>query len=519
MFRPYSQDQMFLLPPSLKDFVDEGHPAHVINDLVDKLDLTILEKRYGVMGQPAHVPRLMLKVILYGYSVGLFSSRKWMQACQENLAFKFLAGMEQPSYRTFIEFLQRHQEDLPVVFYETVKLARALGLVRFANIALDGTKIKANTSKHKAMSYGRIQEEEKKLKEEIAALLKKTEETDKEEDRIHGTESDGYHVQDELARREERLKKIEEAKAALEAREKKDHPGEPIDAKKQISFADTEARCFSKKSDGTAYVYNPQAAVDMDSQIIVENHIEDSVTDTAAAKPTLENLEKGVGESPDRLVADSAYGNVNTVEACQAREVTPVCATAREDDSSPMEERGSKGLNAFSYDFPTNTFRCPHGVAFGFDHWRDDGRYAIYRNLGSTVCSCGGAALTGGGQTLRVRKSHLAQRELQHIMETHQDLYRRRKCTIEPVFGQIKRGMGFRQFLRRGLKNVGGEWHMVCAAFNLKKIAVRMRIKKPSGVAAALNNFFSHGITTCTHLFKLLVALINVQVVPTVRHV
>ena len=514
MFRFYSQDQMFLLPPSLKDFVDEGHPAQVVNDLVEKLDLSVLEKRYGDMGQPAHVPRMMLKVILYGYSVGLFSSRKWMQACQENLAFKFLAGMEQPSYRTFIEFLQRHQDDLPAVFYETVKLARALGLVRFANIALDGTKIKANTSKHKAMSYGRMLEEEKKLKEEIAALLKKTQETDLEEDRVYGADNDGYHVKDELARRSERLKKIEEAKAALEAREKKDHPGEPIDSKKQISFADTEARCFSKKSDGTAYVYNPQAAVDMDSQIIVENHIEDSVTDTAAAKPTLENLDKGVGESPDRLVADAAYGNVNTVEACHAHEVTPVCAITRENDSSSVEERGSKGLNAFSYDLPTNTFLCPHGIGFEFDHRTDDGRYAVYRNVGNTVCSCGGAALTGGGQTLRVRKSHLAQRELQHIMETHRDLYRRRKCTVEPVFGQIKQGMGFRQFLRRGLKNAGSEWHMVCAAFNLKKIGVLLRAKRLGEITATLTHTFSRGMTHGVHLFKLLIALNNVQLAP-----
>jgi transposase len=514
MFRSYNQNQMFLLPPSLKDFVDEGHPAHVINDLVDKLELSVLEKRYGNMGQPAHEPRMMLKVILYGYSVGLFSSRKWMQACQENLAFKFLAGMEQPSYRTFIEFFQRHRDDLPAVFYETVKLARALGLVRFANIALDGTKIKANTSKHKAMSYGRMKEEEKKLKEEIAALLKKTQETDHEEDGMYGADNDGYHVNNELARREERLKKIEEAKAALEDREKKDHPGEPIDPKKQISFADTEARCFSKKSDGTEYVYNAQASVDMDSQIIVENHIEDSVTDTAAVKPALENMKEGIGENPDHLVADSAYGNVNTVEACRTHEVTPVCATTREDDLLHEKERGSKGLNAFSYDATTNILRCPHDIGFRFDHWTDDGRYAVYKNLGDGICTCGGVALTGGGQTLRVRRSHLAQRELQHLMGIHRDLYRRRKCTVEPVFGQIKRGIGFRQFLRRGLRNAGGEWHMVCTAFNLKKIGTLLRVKRLNGLTATLTSAFTRGNAHCDHLFKLLTNLINVQVSP-----
>ena len=525
MFRSYSQNQMFLLPPSLNDFIDERHPVHLINELVDKLDLSPLQQRYGGMGQPAYPPRMMLKVILYGYTVGLLSSRKWMQACEENLAFKFLAGMEQPSYRTFIEFLQRHREDLPGVFYETVKLAREMGLVHFANIALDGSKIKANTSKHKAMSYGRMMEEEKRLKEEISALLKKTEETNVAEDQIYGADNDGYHLQKELALREGRLKKIEAAKAALEDREKKDHPDQAIDPKKQISFADTGARCFAKKSDGTAYVYNAQAAVDMESQIIVENHIEDTVSDAGAVQPALENMERGVGENPERLVADAAYGNSHTVEACAAHGVTPVCATSRDEKVSSDVKTELQELNTFVHEAQANTFQCSHGNTFGFDHWTDDGRYAIYRNCGNTICACGGAALTGGGRTLRVRKSHLAQRKLQRIMESQRELYRRRKCTIEPVFGQIKSGMGFRQFLRRGLQNVGSEWNIVCAAFNLKKIAALIVHEisiKPTPIGAqrileareALSFHFSLGIIRYVHWFRLLIDRFNFDIAP-----
>jgi transposase len=505
---------MFLLPPSLDDFIDEGHPVHLINDLVEQLDLSGLEKRYGAMGQPAYAPRMIVKVILYGYSVGLLSSRKWMQACQENLAFKFLAGMEQPSYKTFIEFLQRHREDLPVLFYETVKLARAMGVVHFGNIALDGTKIKANSSKHKAMSYGRMIEEEKRLKEEIKVLLEKTEQTNVAEDQIYGADNDGYHLQKELSLREERLKKIEVAKLALEEREKKDHPDQNIDPKKQISFADPQARPFAKKSEGAAYVYNAQAAVDMESQIIVENHIEDSVSDAGAVQATLENMAGGVGEKPEHLVADAGYGNSKTVEACSAHGVTPVCATSRDEGSGSDRGVDSQGLNSFVHDDCANTFECSHGSIFGFDHWTEDGRYAVYRNCGDKICSCGGAALTAGGRTLRVRKSHLAQRKLQRIMESQRQLYQQRKSTIEPVFGQIKSVMGFRQFLRRGLQNVGAEWNIVCAAFNLKKIATLIAQGfniKPTPIATqqileqrqAMDYPFSVGIIRYVHLFKL----------------
>lgn len=287
-----------MLPPSLKDFIDESHPAQMINDLVEKMNLTSLEKRYGNMGQPAHHPRMMIKIILYGFTVGVFSSRKFQRACRENLAFKYLAGMQTPAFKTFIEFRRRHSEDMKDVFVQTVKLARETGLAHLGAVALDGCKKEANTSKHKAMSYGRMQEEENRLKSEIEKLLKTAEETDTLEDGEHGADNDGYSLPEELARREKRLKKIEEARAALEEREKKDHPEKPVEPKKQISFADKEARCFSKKSDGTRYIYNSQAAVDMESQIILENHIEDSVSDAKAAEETLENIKKDLERNP-----------------------------------------------------------------------------------------------------------------------------------------------------------------------------------------------------------------------------
>src|SRR5665811_1028430 len=339
---------------------------------------------------------------------------------------------------------------------------------RLGAVALDGTKVDANTSKHKAMSHGRMREEEKRLKAGIEALLDQAKADDEQEDQEYGPDADGYRVSDELARREQRLKKIKEAKAALEQREREDHPGAPIDPKKQVSFADHDARCFTKQGDGTRYVYNAQAAVDMDSQIIVANHIEDSVSDAHAAGPALAGMEQYLGALPGELVTDAGYGNKDTLERCQERGVTPVSATAREG----KQEQESK-LDRFSYDGGLDRFACPHGHQFVFvrEHATDGTR--TYRTSGPVPCTCGHYEPADGREVIRVGPGHLAKRALRRIMGEpgRRELYRRRKCTVEPSFGQIKAGMGFRRFFYRGLRDVRSEWNLVCAAFNLRKLA------------------------------------------------
>jgi hypothetical protein len=317
-------------------------------------------------------------------------------------------------------------------------------------------------------------EEEKRLQGEIQRLLETAEATDQQEDQEYGAEADGYQVGQELARRQQRLKKIQEAKAALEARERQEHPGETIDPKKQISFADPDARCFAKPGDGTRYVYNAQAAVDMDSQIIVANHIEDSVSDAHAAAPILERMEQEQGQAPEVLVADAGYGNQDTLDSCQQRGVTPVCATTREGKED--RESGSK-LDRFGYEYDQDRFVCPHGHIFQFAHDNPTSGERTYKSGGPVTCACGHYQSVAGRAVIRVGQSHLAKRELQRIMDEpgHRELYRRRKCTAEPPFGQIKAGMGFRRFLYRGRQKVGSEWNLVCAAFNVRKMGTLLR--------------------------------------------
>ena len=268
------------------------------------------------------------------------------------------------------------------------------------------------------------------------------------------------------------LRKIKKAKVALEEREQ---AREPIDPKKQISFADHDARCFTKQGEGTRYVYNAQVAVDMDSQVIVANHIEDSVSDSHAAEPVLEHMEQNLG-LPSKLVVDAGYGNKDTLDSCQERGVTPVCATRREG----KEDKDSGRLDRFSYDWDQGSFACPHGHVFVFAHEHPTDGTRTYKSLEPVPCTCGHYETVEGREVIRVGQSHLAKRELKRIMDEpgHSELYRRRKCTVEPAFGQIKAGMGFRRFYCRGLQNVRSEWNLVCAAFNLRKIAVLLRIPR-----------------------------------------
>lgn len=495
MFRPYQQKQIFLYPPRLENLIEAGHPAHMIDDLIEALDLRIIEKRYGTMGQPAYHPSLILKIILYGYTVGMFSSRKLARACQENLAFQYLSGLEKPSFKTFIEFRNRHQEDLREVFVQTVKLAKKLGMAKLGQVALDGSKITANTSKHKAMSYGRMKEEEKRLQAEIESLLRQGEETDEREDQEFGADEDGYSLKGELARRESRLEKIRQAKAELEEREKRENPEQTIEDKKQISFADKEARCFAKKGDGTRYVYNGQVAVDMETQIIVENHIEDSVSDAGATEKMLENMKQEIGEKPEKLVMDSGYANTETWQSCSSHQVEPICPPGREQAG---KEKDDAVMEQLTYDAKRDEFCCSHGTIFVLDHWNEKHTRANYRSRGIANCGCGHEKRKNYS-VLYVYAAHLVKRAFQRIYEQSENraVYRKRKTTVEPVFGQIKLGMGFQRFLYRGKRKVANEWNVVCAAFNLKKMIAwrKAKDKKRAGVGsgkAQQGSFYDH---------------------------
>jgi transposase len=421
IFRPYEPDQMLLMPPSLSDWVPEGHLARFVGDLVDELDLSAIEESYGEeRGYPPYHPRMMVKVLLYAYCTGTFSSRRIAAKVIDSVAFRFLAAGNEPDFRTVSDFRRRHGEALSRLFEQVLRMCRKAGLVKLGRVAVDGTKIKANASKHKAMSYGRMKEKETSLKEEVRDLLRRAEAIDKEEDQRYGVDKSGDELPAELARRESRLKKIKEAKAALEEEaraqaraEGKDDQGARPEEKAQRNFTDPESK-IQKTPDGFIQGYNAQVAVDAQCQIIVSQHVTAATGEVNQLEPAVCSIQRVLRRKPRAVLADAGYWSESNVQAMEKKKIAPFIATKRLKHSEVIA--------------PAPRGRPPGNLS---------ARQKMERKLA----------------TLLGKKT-----------------YAKRKQIVEPVFGQIKQARGFRQFLRRGLTAVQQEWALVCTGHNVLKL-------------------------------------------------
>ena len=286
-YRPYYPDEELLLPPSLREWLPENHLAYFVSDVVDHLDLSAIEKVYGAenRGQPPYDPRMMTKLLVYAYCVGVFSSRRIQRRLVEDIAFKVLAAGNEPNFRTISDFRKIHLEALEGLFEQVLKIALEAGAMKLGRVALDGTKMKANASKHKAMSYDRMKDKEQQLRDEVKQLLEQAETADAAEDAQYGKHRRGDELPEELQRRESRLKKIKEAKRVVEARAREKvaaEGGDPKEAqpkdKDQYNFTDPESRMM-KGADGFVQGYNAQAAVEPELQLIVGQSVTQATND------------------------------------------------------------------------------------------------------------------------------------------------------------------------------------------------------------------------------------------------
>ena len=421
IFRPYEPDQLLLLPPSLADWIPEDHLARFVSDIVDSLDLTAIEATYDEeRGYPPYHPRMMVKVLLYGYCTGVYSSRKIARQLEDSVAFRFLAAGNHPDFRTLSDFRKRHGAALAGLFEQGLRLCRKAGLVQLGRVAIDGTKVKANASKHKAMSYGRMQEKEAALRQEVAELLRRAEQADRDEDHRDGAAPRGGAVPAELARRESRLQKIAEAKAALEAEareraraEGKDPDQSPPPPKAQRNFTDPESK-IQKTSDGFIQGYNAQVAVDAKAQVIVAQHVTPAAPDVQQLPVVVAAIPAGLRRKPKQVLADAGYWSEANVAWLERKEMAAYIAPKRQKHRDPLG--------------PAPRGRPPKDLTV-----RDRMDRKLRTVAGRAVYAC-------------------------------------RKKIVEPVFGQIKHARGFRQFLRRGLRNVAEEWALLCTAHNLLKL-------------------------------------------------
>ena len=357
-YRPYEPDQPFLFPPSLRDWLPENHLAYFISDTLDQLDLSALHQPYqgdGRRNQPYH-PTMLVKVLVYAYATGVFSSRKIASKLVDDVALRLLAAGNQPDFRTINRFRQQHLETFGELFVEVVHLAQKMGLVKLGTVALDGTKIKANASKHKAMSYQRIKEEEQRLEKEIQQLIEKAQQTDAAEDELYGPDKSGDELPPELQRREQRLEKIREAKQALEEEQaEKDkqqgrHPGDGKVASEtrpqggcskfkrefgepkpqaQRNFTDPESRVMKSKQ-SFQQCYNAQAVVEEGSQLIVAQQVGQNAADNGSLIEMVDQVEQNTGSKPDCLLADAGYRGEANFLALEQRKIEAIVALRRE---------------------------------------------------------------------------------------------------------------------------------------------------------------------------------------------
>jgi len=423
-YRPYCPDQLFLLPPSLQDWLPENHLVYFVGDVVDQMDLTDIESYYEKedRGQPPYHPRMMTKILVYAYCVGVFSSRKIQKRLLEDVAFRVLAANNQPDFRTISDFRKIHHKALEGLFQQVLRLALEAGAIKLGRVALDGTKVKANASKHKAMSYARMKEEARALREEVRKLLAQAKAADDEEDARYGKNKSGDELPEELSRRETRLKRIREAKRALEERAREEAEAdskskeEAKEAKPkentQYNFSDPESRIM-KGTDGFVQAYNAQAAVESTSQLIVAQAVTQEANDKQQVAPMVKTIKRQARQKPDQLLADSGYCSEQNLEHLEKQEIDAYVATERQ----------------------------KHGE-----------KRACIR----------GPLPKGAKRVDRMR------RKLQ--TKTGAAIYAGRKSIVEPVFGQIKHARGFRQFLLRGVEKVRAEWAMVCMTHNILKM-------------------------------------------------
>ena len=448
-FRPIDRATPFLLPPSVEDWLPQDHLARFVVDIVDQLDLSALARQYRGAGSAAYHPTVMLGLLIYGYATGVYSSRRIEAATHESIAFRYIAANEQPDHDSLCTFRKRFLKEIEALFVQVLCIARQMKLLKLGTIALDGTKIHANASRHSALSYGHAQKIEAQLEAEVKELLARAEAADQE------PLPEGLSVPAELARREERLEAIRQAKAQIEARaaereaqEKAEYeakmkareekttrtgkkpggrppapPSVGVRPTDQINLTDEDSRIMPATGKGFEQSYNAQAAVDTESLLVVASDMAQVATDRQQVEPMLEALASLPEElgSVEQVLADNGYFSAANVERCVAAKIEPLLAAGREGHHP---------------------------------HWED--RFTEPPPLTESA-----SALERMKHRLKTRKGR--------------QLYGLRKQTVEPVFGIIKSVMRFRQFLLRGLASVRGEWTLVTMAWNIKRMAALAR--------------------------------------------
>ena len=445
-FRSVDRTTAYLLPPSIDEWLPEGHLARFVADIVSQLDTSAIENCYSGRGSDAWHPKMLISLLFYGYATGVFSSRKLERASHDSVAFRYLCANQHPDHDSIATFRRRFLAELESLFVQILQVGHEMELVKLGNVSLDGTKVKANASKHKALSWAYACKLESQFESEVKELMRLANEAD-------ATDlPDGFSIPEELEIREKRLAAIRDAKAKIEERAAERHardvaeyeekvakrkarekatgkktrgtapkpPEKGPEDKDQVNLTDEESRIMPVSGGGFEQAYNAQAAVDMETMIVVASDLSNNPNDKREMEPVVEGLVKLPDELGEiaKVVADTGYYSEHNVKVCGQHELQPLIAHGRQPHHPPLAELIARGE--------------------------------------------GGEEQSSDDPVQRMKD------ELQS--DTGRALYARRKTTVEPVFGIIKHVMGFRQFSMRGLEKAKGEWSIVCMAWNIRRL-------------------------------------------------
>ena len=456
MFKRYDQKQQFLLPLNLEEFVSENHISRVLNDLIDVVDISAIESTYSENGCPAYHPRLLLKILLYGYLINIRSSRKIEEMTETDTAFMYLAAMQKPDFHTICRFRSTHLDSIKEIFSQIVMLCKGMGLIG-SSISIDGTKVKANASPKQSKSSDAIEKE-------IDKILKESIETDEREDQIYG-DSTPYKMPEELVDKKYRLEKIKAAKKKMDE-----------EKLKKVNITDPDAKIMKHKDGSKKPSYNCQVAVDEKEQIIVAADLVDEENDLHQIEPMIENVKETLGYKPTTVLADAGYFSYDNVQFLQDEEIDAYIP----DNFYEVEKRGkTKKFRKllFTYDEKKDCYYCPAALEIPFTRIqkRENEPYC-------SLCVLKDACTDSKNRTItRDPREHLME-DMRAKLNTEEgtEQYQKRMCTVEPVFGQMKQDRGFREFLLRGKRKTKIEFLMMCTMHNIKKIVDFMKRKGKS---------------------------------------
>jgi transposase len=455
--KPYNQNQMELFPPTVRNLIEDDHLCMVVNDVVKELDLSCLYQKVSAEGNPPYHPAMMLKVLLYAYATGIFSSRKIAKSVKEHVPFIFLAAWQKPDFRTISDFRKNNLKELGMLFAQVVMMCKQLGMVKLGHVSIDGTKIKANASDAKTYDIRRIDREIKRMLDEAEAA-------DQQEDLLYGADKTGDEIPEDIRDQSKRIAKLKDLKKQLKQRQKE-----------KINKTDPDA-VFMKTQNGIKTAYNAQVAADKEHQVIVAADVTNEVSDVEQLLPMIDQAEENTSEKINQCSADSGYSSGENIKTLEQRNVDAYIP----DREYQAQQRGKQvddfHKDSFIYDEDRDLYICVEGEELIFSHLqtrKNKEPLRIYQGRSCTTCQHFG--LCTRSEKGRTISRHPYEKELRQMRQkldsdSGKAVYGKRKHTVEPPFGHIKSIMGFTSFLLRGLEKVKGEFKLVSIAHNLRKI-------------------------------------------------